>query len=54
MPGSKALVMGRPGKRSVEQAWKWNDMPWDFYLDCVRWAYDESRHCMMGEERMQS
>jgi hypothetical protein len=32
--------------------WQWNDMPWEFYLDCSRWAFDESRHCMMGEERM--
>lgn len=34
--------------------WKWNDMPWEFYLDCARWAYDESRHSMMGEERLKS
>jgi uncharacterized ferritin-like protein (DUF455 family) len=32
--------------------WKWADMPWDFYLDCARWAYDESRHSMMGERRL--
>jgi len=34
--------------------WKWNDMPWEFYLDCARWAYDESRHSMMGEERLKA
>ncbi len=34
--------------------WKWNGMPWEFYLDCSRWAFDESRHCMMGEERMKA
>ncbi|RAP75146.1 DUF455 family protein [Paenibacillus montanisoli] len=34
--------------------WKWDNMPWDFYLDCSRWAFDESRHCMMGEERMKA
>ncbi|QGQ94563.1 DUF455 family protein [Paenibacillus psychroresistens] len=32
--------------------WVWRDMPWEFYLDCARWCFDESRHCMMGEERM--
>ncbi|TDF95395.1 DUF455 family protein [Paenibacillus piri] len=34
--------------------WKWNDMPWEFYLECARWAYDESRHCMMGEQRLKA
>jgi len=34
--------------------WTWNDMPWEFYLDCARWAYDESRHCMMGEQRLKA
>ncbi|WP_135554811.1 DUF455 family protein [Paenibacillus cymbidii] len=34
--------------------WRWNDMPWDFYLDCARWAYDESRHCLMGVRRLQA
>jgi uncharacterized ferritin-like protein (DUF455 family) len=32
--------------------WKWNDMPWEFYLDCARWCFDESRHCRMGDERL--
>jgi hypothetical protein len=32
--------------------WKWNDMPWEFYAECARWCYDESRHCMMGEQRL--
>jgi uncharacterized ferritin-like protein (DUF455 family) len=27
-------------------------MPWEFYLDAARWAYDESRHSAMGEERL--
>jgi hypothetical protein len=34
--------------------WKWDDMPWEFYLDCSRWCYDEARHCQMGEERMKA
>lgn len=34
--------------------WAWNDMPWDFYLDTTRWAYDECRHTMMGEERLKA
>ncbi len=34
--------------------WRWNDMPWEFYLDSARWAYDEARHCMMGEERLKA
>jgi len=34
--------------------WTWNDMPWEFYLDCARWAYDESRHSMMGEQRLKA
>lgn len=29
-----------------------DDMPWEFYLDAARWAYDESRHSAMGEERL--
>lgn len=29
-----------------------DDMPWEFYLDTARWAYDESRHSAMGEERL--
>jgi len=32
--------------------WQWTDMPWEFYLDMARWGYDESRHCLMGEERL--
>jgi len=32
--------------------WSWKDMPWEFYLDCARWCFDESRHCKMGEERL--
>lgn len=32
--------------------WKWDGMPWEFYLDCARWSFDEARHCMMGEERL--
>ncbi|MCR8643068.1 toxic anion resistance protein [Paenibacillus sp. N1-5-1-14] len=34
--------------------WKWNDMPWEFYLDCSRWAYDECRHALMGERRLKA
>lgn len=34
--------------------WKWDGMPWEFYLDCARWSFDEARHCMMGEERLQA
>jgi hypothetical protein len=30
-----------------------HDQPWDFYLDLSRWAYDESRHSMMGYRAMQ-
>jgi hypothetical protein len=29
-----------------------DDMPWEFYLDAARWAYDEARHSAMGEERL--
>ena len=29
------------------------DQPWDFYLDLARWAYDESRHSMMGYRALQ-
>jgi uncharacterized ferritin-like protein (DUF455 family) len=29
-----------------------DDMPWEFYRDAARWAYDESRHSAMGEERL--
>ncbi|SEO32511.1 DUF455 family protein [Paenibacillus sp. OV219] len=32
--------------------WTWDDMPWEFYLDLSRWAYDESRHVKMGELRL--
>ncbi|WP_308637439.1 DUF455 family protein [Paenibacillus silvisoli] len=32
--------------------WKWDDMPWEFYLDTARWAYDEARHVKMGEQRL--
>ncbi|SFT21801.1 DUF455 family protein [Paenibacillus sp. BC26] len=32
--------------------WKWDDMPWEFYLDLARWAYDETRHVKMGEQRL--
>lgn len=32
--------------------WQWTEMPWEFYLDCARWAYDEARHSMMGERRL--
>jgi len=32
--------------------WAWDDMPWEFYLESARWCFDESRHCMMGEERL--
>ncbi|REE77699.1 uncharacterized protein DUF455 [Paenibacillus taihuensis] len=34
--------------------WKWDDMPWEFYLETARWCFDESRHCMMGEQRMKA
>lgn len=34
--------------------WVWNDMPWEFYLDCARWSYDESRHSAMGEQRLKA
>lgn len=34
--------------------WKWEDMPWDFYMDCARWAYDEARHCLMGVRRLKA
>jgi hypothetical protein len=34
--------------------WAWSDMPWEFYMDTARWAYDESRHNMMGEERLKA
>lgn len=34
--------------------WIWSEMPWEFYLNCARWAYDETRHSMMGEERLKA
>src|SRR5262249_7082584 len=30
-----------------------NDQNWDFNLDLMRWAWDESRHSMMGYRAMQ-
>lgn len=34
--------------------WKWDDMPWEFYMDCARWSYDEARHSTMGEQRLKA
>ena len=34
--------------------WQFPTMPWQFYLDVARWAYDESRHATMGLRRMQA
>lgn len=28
--------------------WDFSSEPWDFYLDLARWAWDETRHSMMG------
>jgi uncharacterized ferritin-like protein (DUF455 family) len=33
-------------------AWELAEMPWAFYLDIGRWAWDESRHSLMGERRL--
>ena len=32
--------------------WEWDDMPWEFYMDCARWSYDEIRHSHMGIRRL--
>ncbi len=29
-------------------------LPWEWITDAARWAYDESRHCRMGYERLMS
>jgi uncharacterized ferritin-like protein (DUF455 family) len=34
--------------------WKYDKMPWDLYLNAARWCYDEMRHSMMGEQRLES
>ncbi len=33
-------------------AWELDNMPWEFYRDIARWAWDECRHAMMGERRL--
>ncbi len=33
-------------------AWELAEMPWEFYLDVGRWAWDETRHSAMGERRL--
>ncbi len=30
------------------------DMPWDFYFDCARHMWDESRHAIFGEKKLQA
>lgn len=30
-----------------------NDMPWEFLHDVARHCWDESRHCLMGQQRLQ-
>lgn len=34
--------------------WEWDDMPWEFYMDCSRWSYDEARHTNMGCQRLKA
>jgi uncharacterized ferritin-like protein (DUF455 family) len=34
--------------------WELADMPWEFYRDVARWAWDECRHTIMGERRLES
>ncbi len=35
-------------------AWELDKMPWEFYRDVGRWAWDECRHSMMGVRRLQA
>lgn len=35
-------------------AWELTEMPWDFYRDIGRWAWDECRHTIMGERRLRA
>ncbi|WP_162463035.1 DUF455 family protein [Paenibacillus psychroresistens] len=39
---------------AAQVLWEWDDMPWDFYMDCARWSYDETRHTAMGIRRLTS
>jgi uncharacterized ferritin-like protein (DUF455 family) len=32
--------------------WQYKNMPWELYLNAARWCYDEMRHSMMGEQRL--
>lgn len=34
--------------------WHHERMPWSLYYDSARWAYDEMRHAMLGERRLQA
>jgi uncharacterized ferritin-like protein (DUF455 family) len=34
--------------------WHYGNMPWSLYYEGARWAYDEMRHAMMGERRLQA
>jgi len=34
--------------------WHYENLPWAIYRDTARWAYDEMRHSMMGERRLQA
>lgn len=35
-------------------AWELAEMPWEFYRDLSRWAWDECRHSIMGERRLEA
>jgi len=34
--------------------WELDSMPWEFYRDVARWAWDECRHTIMGERRLEA
>jgi uncharacterized ferritin-like protein (DUF455 family) len=34
--------------------WHYENLPWALYRNTARWAYDEMRHSMMGERRLQA
>jgi uncharacterized ferritin-like protein (DUF455 family) len=34
--------------------WELAEMPWEFYRDVARWAWDECRHTIMGERRLEA
>lgn len=39
---------------SAALIWEHEQLPWEIYRDTARWAYDEMRHAMMGERRLQA